>query len=155
MTQVNYGSATPESIVADRFGIRQTYELSVPRAITQRFEPANTRGVIKRLGLVLRAAWKAWPGLHEYSLVIDERPVHIRSYSDGRLRILVDGETVFTEKVAVKTVAGIKHQQRYAAHVGDEEQDWVMQKLHAEALIENTRWELDRRRKQINNKSTG
>lgn len=144
---VDYGAVTPADL--DRFGTNQAFTVT-DRETRRALIVTSATAPVKKLGLTLRGAWKTFGGLRDYALEIDERALHVRTYSDGRVKITLDGLDVYTEQISIRTVKGIKERLVRARQVGDEVQDWALRELHAEALWDNARWELDRRRQQLN-----
>lgn len=150
MSEVEYGAATPETIAADRFGVYQRYRVA-QRYRWEEWEATLLRGVVKRLGLRLYG-WgrQRASGAETYHLTVNDREVEIRSYTDGRIMLRLDGQLVFCERTKWLTRGGVKHKVVEPQRVGQDHEDWELQKLHAEALIENVRYELDARRQKIN-----
>lgn len=144
---VDYGAVTPADL--DRFGTNQAFTVT-DRETRRALIVTSATAPVKKLGLTLRGAWKTFGGLRDYALEIDERALHVRTYSDGRVKITLDGLDVYTEQISIRTVKGVKERLVRARQVGAEEQDWALRELHAEALWDNARWELDRRRQQLN-----
>lgn len=144
---VDYGAVTPADL--DRFGTNQAFTVT-DRETRRALIVTSATAPVKKLGLTLLGAWKTFGGLRDYALEIDERALHVRTYSDGRVKITLDGLDVYTEQISIRTVKGIKERLVRARQVGDEVQDWALRELHAEALWDNARWELDRRRQQLN-----
>lgn len=105
---VSYGEETPQTI--DRFGTEQTYRVwAVNGNLCQnhRIEPVRTNGVVQRMGLRIKGWGRSvYHGLHNYDLDIHGRQLHIRHYSDGRIRLHLDGEQIYFEKKKITTRNG-------------------------------------------------
>ena len=106
--QVDYGTLTPQD--ADRFGVHHYARLST-RHHTREFLDANPKGAIKRLGLRLSGWYLSWQNVHVYALEIHQRPLEIRRYSDGRIKLFLDGQPVYTENIKVVTRHGVRHRE--------------------------------------------
>jgi hypothetical protein len=103
---VDYGEQGPEHL--DRFGTHQIYEV-VKGGDSQFIVPLNYNKPIRRLTLQLRR-WLSGKWYDEFQLLVGERPMEIRHYPDGRLKVFVDNEPVYEERVRTRTREGIKHQ---------------------------------------------
>jgi hypothetical protein len=108
-TSVDYGEEGPEDF--DRFGIRLNATVSGDDRVTTTFRDANVRGIVKRLGLTLFGGYKRWPGMEVFRLEVWGRPLEIRSYSDGRIKLFLDGQPVYAEKTKIVTRHGVKHRE--------------------------------------------
>ncbi len=142
--EVDYGTATPEGF--DRFGTNQIWEV---RDTRDRYSltVTNPSGRIKRLGLqLLHWTRHRYHQTETYHLDINGRELEIRSNTDGRIQLVLDNAPVYTEHVKTVTRNWIRHRELERRYHGDEEQQWALQRLHAEALIENVRFDMDRRR---------
>ena len=108
ITEVDYGEQTPEHF--DRFGIRH-YVHVFSRHRNQIFVDANLQGTIKRLGLTLFGWSRGYYNVERFSLDINGRPLEIRSYADGRIKLFLDGEPVYTENTKIVTRQWVKHRE--------------------------------------------
>lgn len=106
--EVDYHTLTPQDF--DRFGVRQHVTVRDHHRVRV-FTDADPRGVIKRLGLTLRGWGKRWPGMEVFHLDIWDRPLEIRSYSDGRIKLFLDRVPVYTEDTKIVTRGGVKHRE--------------------------------------------
>ena len=104
--EADYGEQGPEHF--DRWGLRHYVTLRTRRTV-RTFMDANLSAPIKRLGLTLRSWQRTWQGSAHYFLNIHGRPLEIRCYEDGRIKLFLDGEAVYTEDIKVVT----RHGERY------------------------------------------
>ena len=102
----DYGEQTPQHF--DRFGVRHHVRLD-DGLRTRVFLDANPRGIVQRLGLTLSGWARRWPGMEVFALQVRGRDLEIRSYSDGRIKLFLDGEPVYTENTKVVTRQWVKH----------------------------------------------
>ena len=108
VTEVDYGEQGPEHF--DRFGIRH-YAHVYSRHRNSIFVDANLHGIVKRLGLTLMGWAKRYYNVYHYFLDIHGRPLEIRSYSDGRIKLFLDGACVYAENTKIVTRHGVKHRE--------------------------------------------
>ena len=108
VTEVDYGTQTAEHF--DRFGLRH-YAHVYARRRNQIFVDADLAGIIKRGGLTLRSWYRRFYNVEHYHLDINGRPLEIRSYADGRIKLFLDGEPVYTENTKIVTRHGEKHRE--------------------------------------------
>lgn len=107
-TRADYGEQGPEHF--DRFGVRHHVRIVTARSARD-FMDANPRAAIKRLGLTLRGWSKRWPGMEIFHLDVWGRRLEIHSYSDGRLKLMLDGQPVYVEKTKIVTEHGKKRRE--------------------------------------------
>lgn len=107
-TVADYGEQAPEHF--DRLGIRHYVRVETRNRIRE-FVDANPHGIVKRLGLTLQGWGKRWPGMEVFDLDIWGRPLEIRSYSDGRIKLFLDGACVYAENTKIVTRHGVKHRE--------------------------------------------
>lgn len=150
--EVEYGAATPQTIAEDRFGLHQRYR-SRRTYRWEDWEAAIVGGVVTRLGLRLHG-WgrQRASGAERYHLTVNDREVEIRSYVDGRIMLRLDGDLVFSERTKWLTRDGVRHKVVEPQRDGQVRQDRALEQIHAQALMENVRWDLDQRRQKLNTK---
>lgn len=150
VTEVDYGEQEPEHF--DRFGIRH-YAHVYSRHRNQIFTDADKYGIIKRLGLTLRSWSRAYYNVEHFALDINGRPLEIRSYADGRIKLFLDGEPVYTENTKIVTRQWVKHREvekRYTPRVDQaeaqerEEKRAVEEEAEKQARIDTVRERLRR-----------
>lgn len=105
-TEADYGEQGPEDF--DRFGARHYVHIHARRR-NQLFVDVDAHGVIKRLGLTLRSWRRKYYNVEHYHLDVNGRPLEIRSYSDGRIKLLLDEQEVYAENIAMV----LRHGERY------------------------------------------
>jgi len=108
VTEVDYGEQGPEHF--DRFGIRH-YAHVYSRHRNSIFVDANLHGIVKRLGLTLRGWSKRYYNVHHYYLDVHGRNLEIRSYSDGRIKLFLDDQPVYTENTKVVLRHGVRYRE--------------------------------------------
>lgn len=134
--EVDYGEQTPEHF--DRFGVHHYARLTTRHRVRE-FLDAEPRGIVKRLGLTLQGWGKRWPGVEIFHLYVWDRPLEIRSYSDGRIKLFLDGQPVYTENTKVVTAHGVKRrevQRWYDPVVEREEREDQQRQRHTAAYDE-------------------
>lgn len=104
-----YGEQTPEHF--DRFGVGHHVTVTTPDHGKRIYLTLNPRGIVRRLGLTLQGWAKYWPGAHRYCLDVHGRPLEIRRYADGRIKLWLDGQPVYTENTKVVIRHGIKRRE--------------------------------------------
>ena len=100
VTEADYGTQGPEHF--DRFGVRHYVRISGRRRY-QEFVDVDIRGKIKRLGLTLVGWQQRYYNVEHYHLDVNGRPLEIRSYADGRIKLFLDEQEVYAENIAVVT----------------------------------------------------
>jgi hypothetical protein len=152
--ECDYGELTPELAAADRFGDHQNYRLRTRRGRLRHVLPGDVYSPIKRLGLVLKS-WtrNSWGRSEWFDLSINGRQLHVRSYSDHRLRIWLDDEEIYGEHLRTITAEDRREGRRKAMGWRKSyASNWLVeQQAQAEQEIENVRDRLNQRRQQINN----
>lgn len=104
--EADYGEGTPEHF--DRFGVRHFVRYAV-NGRARDFVDTNPTAPITRLKLTLQSWWRGWPGMQTFRLDLDGRFMEIRLYSDGRVKIILDDDTIYAETNKVVTRHGEKH----------------------------------------------
>lgn len=135
---VDYGTLGPEDL--DRFGTKQEYQ------VWMRGDPYDTRmhlvtmapdNVIRRIGLFLHGWYRnRYHGAERYCMTVNDRPVEIRSYADGRIKIFLDDQPVYAENVKTITRHGIKHREvaKYFDPAPDDEDRYQEREAVKEAV---------------------
>ena len=147
-TVADYGEMGPEHV--DRFGVRHHVLLETEHGIRE-FMDANPRTAIKRLGLTLLGWGKRWPGMEVFHLDIWDRRLQIHSYSDGRLKLLLDGQPVYVEKTKIVTRHGEKHREieQWFDPAVDAEEREIARRAEAQAREDERRARLEAVRERL------
>jgi hypothetical protein len=106
--EADYGEQTPEHF--DRFGVRHFVRYTVNHRARD-FVDTNPSAPVTRFKLTLQQWWRSWPGLQTFRLDLDGRPMEIRIYSDGRVKIILDDDVIYAEKNKVVTRNWVKHRE--------------------------------------------
>jgi hypothetical protein len=136
-TTADYGTQVPEHF--DRFGVRHHVTIYPERGMTRTFLDANPNGLVRRLSLTLRHWARRWPGMEIFHLDVNGRPLEIRSYADGRIKLLLDDAPVYQERIKVVTRHGVKYRETdrwYDPTVAAEEAEYERRQRHADTYAE-------------------